>query len=143
MELWIMLAVIAAIFIAVRDYISFDIFQKYSYIDYIIYTNIVVFVFTLMYIFSSKRELKQPENHDILIIILRVLLLLLIIEPCIYYSIKYCSNPGYVKALVNLNSIFLILISFLLLKKGKPDVYKLTGLTSMVLGSYLITRESD
>ena len=43
-------AFIAAIFIALRDFISKDIFKKYSYVDYIIMANTIAFIGTIIYV---------------------------------------------------------------------------------------------
>ena len=37
MELWVKYALIAGVFIAVKDYLMKNISQKYSYVDYLIY----------------------------------------------------------------------------------------------------------
>ena len=50
MEKWIILAVTAAVFIAIRDMLSRDIMEKYTYVNYILYANIFVFLGTLLYI---------------------------------------------------------------------------------------------
>ena len=44
MEQWISYALIAAIFIAIRDFISKDIFQRHDYSDYVIIANIIIFI---------------------------------------------------------------------------------------------------
>ena len=48
MEKWIPYAIMAAVFIAVRDFISLDIIKKYNYVDYIIIANILIFIGTII-----------------------------------------------------------------------------------------------
>ena len=52
-------AFIAAIFIALRDFISKDIFKKYSYVDYIIMANTIAFIGTIIYVIVSKKILQK------------------------------------------------------------------------------------
>ena len=42
-------ALVAAIFIAVRDVFSSKIARKYNYIDYIVHANVFVFIATMFY----------------------------------------------------------------------------------------------
>ena len=42
MELWMKYALVAAVFIAIRDIFSSKIARKYNYIDYIVHANIFV-----------------------------------------------------------------------------------------------------
>ena len=44
--------IIAAIFIAIRDIFSNDLINRYEYIDYIIWANLIIFVATI-FIFIS------------------------------------------------------------------------------------------
>ena len=64
MQEWFMYAMIAAIFIGVKDLMTKDISKRYSYIEYILIANIMVFVLTLIYIFTMKPTLKKPNIRD-------------------------------------------------------------------------------
>ena len=106
MEQWMVYGMIAAMFIAVRDIFSNDLINRYDYKEYIIYANIILFIFTMIYIYVYDVKLKKPKYTDLFIIIIRIIIVYMIIEPCIFYSIKYCNNPGYAKSIINLNTLF-------------------------------------
>ncbi len=44
MDIWIKYALIAAVFIAVRDFLMKNISNKYSYTDYLIYAITISFI---------------------------------------------------------------------------------------------------
>ena len=54
MKKWLPYAIMAAIFIAVRDLISRDIIYKYDYSDYIIIANMIIFIGTIIFILGSN-----------------------------------------------------------------------------------------
>ena len=54
MEEWFKLALIAAVFITLRDLCTTRIIKKYEFVNYIIYYNIIVFILTLMYMTYYK-----------------------------------------------------------------------------------------
>ena len=138
MEPWIGFAITAAIFIAIRDYISLNIVKKYSYINYIIYANIFVFIGTMLYVYFSDVKLVKPDTKDLLIILLRIFIVYIIIEPAIYYAMKYCKNPGYAKSIINLNTLFIFMLAVFFLKE-KLTLKGVIGVSSIILGSYLIS----
>ena len=71
MELWMKYALVAAIFIAIRDVFSSKIARKYNYIDYIVHANILVFLGTMVYVLFSKKKIKIIDNYsDLFTIIL-------------------------------------------------------------------------
>ena len=57
MEKWIPYAFVAAIFIAIRDFISKDIFTRYEYSDYVIIANIIIVIGTIIYVILSAGAL--------------------------------------------------------------------------------------
>ena len=138
MEPWIGFAITAAIFIAIRDYISLNIVKKYSYINYIIYANIFVFIGTMLYVYFSDVKIVKPNTKDLLIILLRIFIVYIIIEPAIYYAMKYCKNPGYAKSIINLNTLFIFMLAVFFLKE-KLTLKGVIGVSSIILGSYLIS----
>jgi drug/metabolite transporter (DMT)-like permease len=62
----------------------------------------------------------------------------MIIEPSIFYSIKYCENPGYAKSIINLNTLFVFILAFFFLK-AKVDKKKIFGILLIISGSYYIS----
>ena len=62
MQQWFIYALIAAVFIGVKDLMTKDLTSRYSYIEYIIVANIIVFAFTIAYIFTMKPKLKKTNS---------------------------------------------------------------------------------
>jgi len=139
METWIILAMTAAVFIAIRDMLSRDIMEKYTYVNYILYANIFVFLGTLLYIVVFNVKLIKPTSSDFWKIIVRLVIVYIIIEPCMFYALKYCKNPGYAKAIIGLNTILIFIIAIVFLKE-KMNVTKCMGIGLTVAGSYLLLR---
>ena len=108
----------AAFFIAVRDIFSSKIARKYNYIDYIIHANIFVFIITMVYVLFTKRKIKVIDNYnDILLIILRLFIVYLIVEPCIFNSFKNSDNPSKSVSIINLNVLILLVLIVIFLKQ--------------------------
>ena len=111
-------ALAAAFFIAVRDIFSSKIARKYNYIDYIIHANIFVFIITMLYVLFTKRKIKVIDNYnDILLIILRLFIVYLIVEPCIFNSLKNSDNPSKPVSIINLNILILLFLTVIFFKK--------------------------
>ena len=138
MEKWMIYALIAAIFISIRDIFSKDLINRYEYIEYIIYANILIFIATIFYIYMNNVKLKMPSKNDLFIIILRLIIIYMIIEPCVFYSMKYCDNPGYAKSIINLNTLFVSILAILFLNV-KMDRQKLLGVFLIITGSYYMS----
>ena len=134
MELWMKYALGAAFFIAVRDLFSSKIARKYNYIDYIIHANIFVFIITMVYILFTKRKIKIIDNYnDILLIILRLFIVYLIVEPCIFNSFKNSDNPSKSVSIINLNVLILLVLTFVFLKK-KVTFKQFIGMMVIFIG---------
>ena len=141
MEKWIPFAVLAAIFIAVRDFISKDIINKYNYKDYIILANFIIFIGTIIYIVVTKKDItkiQKPNVKEFIVILIRLLIVYLIVEPCIFNSLKYCDNPGYAKSVINLNTLFLLILA-LVFYKTEINKKKILGVLLLVGGTYFVT----
>ena len=131
--------IIAAIFIAIRDIFSNDLINRYEYIDYIIWANLIIFVATIIYIYFYNIQLEVPETKDLFIILLRLAIVYMIIEPSIFYSIKYCDNPGYAKSIISLNTLFVFILAMFFLK-AKIDNKKILGILLIFSGSYYMNQ---
>ena len=138
MEPWIGFAMIAAVFITIRDYVSLDLIRRYSYINYVVYTNIFIFIGTMIYVYINDVPLIQPNSKDMMVILLRVFIACLIIDPSIFYAMKYCKNPSYAKSIISLNTLFLFIAALIFLK-GKLSMKGGAGVLSMLFGSYLLS----
>ena len=135
MEQWLIYGLIAAFFIAIRDVFSKDLINRYEYIEYIIYANIIIAIATIIYIYTNNVSLKMPQRNDIFIIIIRLIIIYMIIDPSIFYSMKYCDNPGYAKSIINLNTLFVSILAIIFLNV-KIDRRKILGIFLILSGSY-------
>ena len=117
MNEWIYYGLVAALFISIKDILFTDLIKKYDYIDLIIISNILVFVFTIGYLMYTKKKVRKIDKLDICKLILKIIIIYLIIDPCIYMSIKKTDNPGSAKAIVNLNTALTFILSIYLLNK--------------------------
>ena len=140
MESWIPYAFAAAIFIAIRDFISKDIIKKYNYTEYVIIANIIIFIGTIIYLVATKtdiRKIKKPNWSELGIILLRLFIVYMIVDPCIFNSLKLCDNPGYAKSVINLNTLFLLVLAFMFYKT-EFNMKKSIGVIIILVGTYLI-----
>lgn len=139
MELWMKYALVAAVFIAIRDVFSSKIARKYNYIDYIVHANILVFLGTMAYVIFTKKKIKIIDNYsDLFTIVLRLFIVYLIVEPCIYNSFKNTDNPSKASTVINLNMFILFLITIIFLNK-KIDFKQFLGIV-LILGGFFCIR---
>ena len=118
MELWMKYALVAALFIAIRDVFASKIARKYNYIDYIIHVNIFVFIITMIYVLFTKRKIKIIDDYnDIFLIILKLFIVFIIVEPCIFNAFKNSDNPSKSVSIINLNILILLFITIVFFKQ--------------------------
>ena len=138
MELWMKYALVAAFFIAVRDIFSSKIARKYNYIDYIIHANIFVFIITMLYVLFTKRKIKMIDDYnDIFLIVLRLFIVFIIIEPCIFNSFKNSDSTSKSVSVINLNILILLIITILFMKE-KINAKQVVGVLIIFGGLYLL-----
>ena len=124
----------AAFFMAVRDIFSSKIARKYGYIDYIIHANIFVFIITMVYVLFTKRKIKIIDNYnDILLIMFRLFIVYLIVEPCIFNSFKNSDNPSKSVSIINLNVLILLVLTVIFFKQ-KVTFKQFIGVIIVFLG---------
>ena len=70
MNEWIYYGLIAALFISIKDVLFADLIKKHDYIDLIIITNIILFIFTIIYLVYTKKKIKKIDNLDVCKLIL-------------------------------------------------------------------------
>ena len=132
-------ALVPAVFIAIRDVFSSKIARKYNYIDYIVHANILVFLGTMAYVIFTKKKIKIIDNYsDLFTIVLRLFIVYLIVEPCIYNSFKNTSNPSKASTVINLNIFILFLITIIFLNK-KLEFKQFLGIV-LILGGFFCIR---
>ena len=139
METWLFYALLAAVFISIRDIISLDFIKRYDYIQYMIIANILIFIGTIVYVLLSGTEIQIPKTNDFFIILIRIMIVYFIIDPSVYNSIKNCDNPGYAKSIIGLNTLFLFFI-VAYMYKSKIDSKKTGGIIAMLSGAYLLSQ---
>tara|TARA_B100001094_G_scaffold333182_1_gene409311 strand:+ start:1796 stop:2215 length:420 start_codon:yes stop_codon:yes gene_type:complete len=139
MKEWVIYALIAALFIAVRDVISLDLIKRMNYTNYIIIANIIIFIATMIYLNISNYKVEKPNLKDMGIIVLRLIIVFLIIEPSIFRAFKGSTNPGYAKSIINLNTLFVFLLALIFLK-ADFTFEKLAGIFIILIGGYLIMK---
>ena len=140
MQKWLPYAFMAAVFIAVRDFISKDIIYKYEYVEYVIIANFIIFIGTIIYILTTNKDItkiKSPNFKELMTILLRLFIVYMIVDPCIFNSLKYCDNPGYAKSIINLNTLFLLILAFIFYNI-KIDYHKTFGVILLLIGTYFI-----
>ena len=131
-------ALIAAFFIAVRDLFTSNIARKYNYIDYIIHANIFVFIITMIYILFTKKKIKMIDDYnDIFIILFKLFIIYIIIEPCIFNSFKNTDNPSKSVSVISLNILILLILTILFFKK-KISIKHIAGILIIFVGLYLL-----
>ena len=137
METWLFYALLAAVFISIRDVISLDFIKRYDYIQYMVIANIIIFIGTMIYVFTTGFKIQKPKLNDFVVILIRLLIVYFIIDPSIYNSIKNCDNPGYAKSIISLNTLFVFFI-VAFIYKSKIDAKKIAGIVMMLAGSYFL-----
>ena len=92
-----------------------------------------------MYVIFTKKKIKIIDNYnDLITIILRLFIVYLIVEPCIYNSFKNTSNPSKASTVINLNMFILFLITIVFLNK-KIDFKQFLGII-LILGGFFCIR---
>tara|TARA_Y100000992_G_C21131239_1_gene426687 strand:+ start:29 stop:451 length:423 start_codon:yes stop_codon:yes gene_type:complete len=137
MDVWIKYALIAAVFIAVRDFLLKNISNKYSYTDYLIYAITISFILIWGYVLTTGYKPKEIKKNDIFIILIRILVVYLIVDPSIFNALKNSSNVGEVSALLNINIVIAFIISIILLKH-KVDYKSILGIIFIIVGGCII-----
>lgn len=116
MELWVKYALIAGVFIAVKDYLMKNISHKYSYIDYLIYAITISFVLIWAYVLFTNHTPKPIDKQGLLVIFIRILVIYLIIDPSIFKALQSTNKIGEVGALLNISIIVAFIMGVFLLK---------------------------
>ena len=137
MQVWFFYALIAALFIGVKDMITKDISNNYTYVQYILIANLIVFIFTVLYILTMRPKLKSPTMRDGFYIFIRIAIIWLIVEPCIFMALKHCKNPGYAKSIINLNTVVAFVFGLFVLKNDF-EWKNVLGLIFIVGGTLMI-----
>ena len=137
MQVWVTYALLAAVFISIRDIISLDFIKRYDYIQYMVLANIIIFIGTMIYVHVTDFKIKKPNMNDLFIILIRLAIVYFIIDPSVYNSIKNCDNPGYAKSIISLNTLFIFFLATIVYK-SEINTSKIAGVILMLGGSYFL-----
>lgn len=137
METWLLYALLAAVFISIRDIVSLDFIKRFDYVQYMVIANIIIFIGTMIYVFTTGFKIQKPKLNDFVIILVRLLIVYFIIDPSIYNAIKNCDNPGYAKSIISLNTLFVFFLAAFIYK-SKITMKKIAGVLLMLGGSYFL-----
>lgn len=138
MELWMKYALVAALFIAIRDVFASKIARKYNYIDYIIHVNIFVFIITMIYVLFTKRKIKIIDDYnDLFLIFLKIFIVFIIVEPCIFNAFKNSDNPSKSVSIINLNILILLFITVIFFKQ-KITFKQILGIIIIFVGLFCL-----
>ena len=138
MKEWVKYALIAAVFIAFRDYLMKNITAKYNYIDYLIYAITISFVGIWLYVLYNDYKPNKIDQSDIYIIVIRILIVYLVVDPSIFKALKGTNNVGEVSALLNVNVIIAVIISVILLK-SELNTKSVMGMGLIIGGGCLVS----
>ena len=137
MEAWVKYALVAAVFLSVKNLISKNLFGKYKYKDYLIYAISFSFIGIWSYVFITGYTPKKIENTDILMILFRVAIVYAIIDPSIYNAYKHCTNPGEASSIINIETILTFGLSVIFLN-AKCDFKSIGGILLMLAGAIVV-----
>ena len=84
-----------------------------------------------------KPTLKKPNFKDGFYILIRIVIVLLVIEPCIFMALKHCDNPGYAKSIINLNTLVAFVLGLFILK-SELNYKSMIGIGLIVGGTLLV-----
>ncbi len=142
MESWIVYGITAAILLASRDMFTKNYTQKYTVSEHLLYyyvlCGIIIAGYTCYRRFYMKENIKIIDKEDLWKYALVAGATVIIIAPCEVLSIQKSKNPGAARALTNLNTLFLFIISIYFLKTEKITIKKIIGILMTVGGIFLI-----
>ena len=137
METWVKYALVAAVFLSIKNIISKNLSGKYKYKDYLIYAISFSFIGIWSYVFITGYTPKKIENSDILMILFRVAIVYAIIDPSIYNAYKNCTNPGEASSVISMEIALTFIISVIFLK-AKCDFKSIGGIALILAGAFMV-----
>lgn len=142
MESWIIYGITAAILLASRDLFTKNYTQKYTASEHLLYyyvlCGIIIAAYSCYRKFYMKENIKIIDKEDLWKYALVAGATVIIIAPCEILSIQKSKNPGAARALTNLNTLFLFIVSIYFLKTEKVTMKKIIGILMTVGGIFLI-----
>lgn len=137
MDLWIYLSIVASILTAVKviflNYISMEKIDSYLIIALV---NVLVGLFSLIYVFYNFNNINKICNNYNYILILLTSFFIFITTFLIIYILKITPNMSYVHSIINLNIIFTIIASYYIFNQNlnyKTIIGMLISLTGILI----------
>ena len=137
MDIWVQYALVAAVFLSIKNMISKHLSGKYEYIDYLLYSVSFSFVAIWSYVIISGHKPAKVEGDDILVIILRTLIVYSIIDPSIYKAFQTSSNPANPSCVISVEVVITFILSVVFLKSD-IEPKSIIGMILMLGGGYLV-----
>lgn len=138
MELWVFYAILAAVFISIRDIFQKKITDRFDYIEYIGYATLLTTIGVWSYIFANNIQLKPLDMNNLFLILIRVSIAYLIIEPALFQCFKNCKNTGEASSIISMNVLFAFMLS-LYFFNATFDMKRLCGIIFILMGAYFVT----
>ena len=138
MEIWVSYAILAAVFISIRDIFQKKITERFSYVEYCGYASLLTTIGVWSYIFANNIQLKPLDVNNLLLILIRVSLAYLIIEPALFYCFKNCKNTGEASSIISMNVLFAFILS-LFIFNATFDLKRLCGIIFILVGAFFVS----
>ncbi len=139
MEDWIKYALIATVFISIKNMITKKISAKYKYVDYLVYAISFSFMCIWTYVIGTGHSVAKVDNTDILIILFRVFIVYVLIDPSIYKALQTCgNNAGKPMSIINMEVILTFILSVIFLK-AKIESKIVIGIILIITGGFLVS----
>jgi len=138
MDVWVKYALIAAVFISIKNMIGKHLSSKYKYIDYAVYAVSLSFIGVWTYVIVTGHKPAKINTQDLLVILVRIFIVYVLIDPSIYKAFQTSgNNPGKPMCIVNMEVILTFLMSVYFLR-AKIEGKMIVGMGLMLTGGYLI-----
>jgi uncharacterized membrane protein len=139
MEDWIKYALIATVFISIKNMITKKISAKYKYIDYLVYAISFSFMCIWTYVIGTGHTVAKVDNTDILVILFRVFIVYVLIDPSIYKALQTCgNNAGKPMSIISMEVILTFILSVIFLK-AEIESKVVVGIILMITGGYIVS----
>lgn len=142
MESWIIYGIVAAILISTRDLFTRSVTKKYTPSEHILYyyvlCGIIIAGYSCYRKFHMKEKIRMIDKNDIWKYVVVAAASVIIITPCEVLSVTKSKNPGTARALTNLNTVILFIVSVYFLKTEKITIQKIIGILMTLIGVFLI-----
>ena len=148
-NLWFIIAFLATLTTSCQDlftkYLIKDNYDIYRLIVTLLFFQIIAVFGVAIYFYIYKNQeitslflplLEHKKKYMLLALLYGISFIFIV------FAIKLSPNPGYVKAIVNLNAVIVSILAVYLLK-SHLNRYTLCGVSLIVLGTYIVITYSN